>query len=49
LAAAAENWIEGSGVDSWQVDLYESRQRRYLSVGSWRISTVRCRCQGTAS
>jgi hypothetical protein len=34
LAVAEENWIEISGIDSWQAILYESRRRKDLRLGS---------------
>jgi hypothetical protein len=33
LAIAAENWIESSGVDSWQAVLYDILQRKDLRAG----------------
>jgi hypothetical protein len=34
--------------NSWQAVLNKSRRRKDLNAGSWRISTVRSLCQGTA-
>jgi hypothetical protein len=40
--------IQFSWGNNWEAVLNENRQRKDLDAGSWRISAVRSRCQGTA-